>query len=280
MKAVVYCVKVFSSNCDAGNLAGVVPDATGLSDADMKRVAAWVGASETAFVFPSSHADPAIRWFSPTTEVRMCVHATIAAAGVLLREALAGRRLIRFKSGSNSLLVRVAGSNLFVRVPGYRVGTTAVRVEAISQALRIDRDVIVGEPKTIALAGDTELVVEVRDLQTLHGLVPDRETYSHLCRRARVGGISVCATEVLDRSNDLHMREFAPCYGYLEDPVCGVGAGAVVVSLRRRFQNKNHVRVEQGISLKTPGVVFVAIRRRRLAIGGDYIICDQHHLNI
>src|SRR5207245_1968184 len=121
MKTVVHRVKVFSSNCQGGNLAGVVPDARGLSAADMKRVAAGVGGSETAFIFPSGSGDLQIRWFSPTTEVRMCIHATIAAAGVLLRGALVRRRLITFKSLNGALLVRVDDGRVFVRVPRYQV---------------------------------------------------------------------------------------------------------------------------------------------------------------
>ena len=83
-----------------------------------------------------------------------------------------------------------------------------------------------------------------------------------------------------ERANDLHLREFAPCYGYLEDPVCGLGAGAVAVCLRRRFHGKKYVRVEQGVFLNTPGVVFVAISRRGVAIGGHYVFCGQQEVTV
>jgi predicted PhzF superfamily epimerase YddE/YHI9 len=163
MKTVVYRVKAFSSSCDGGNLAGVVPDGRELSAADMQRVAASAGASETAFIVPSSHGDLPIRWFSPTTEV---------------------------------------------------------------------------------------------------------------------GGISICTYRVFERANDLHLRKCAPRYGYLEVPVCGLGAGAVAVCLRRRFHGKKYVRIEQRVFLNTPGVVFVAIRKRAIAIGGHNMLCGQHDVTV
>lgn len=78
----VYKIKSFSENPHEGNLAGVVTNAEYLSDNEMQNIAAKVGASETAFIFPSVNADVRIRWFTPNTEVGICVHATIAALGI------------------------------------------------------------------------------------------------------------------------------------------------------------------------------------------------------
>lgn len=80
---IIHKVKSFSNNPHMGNLAGVVTNAENLTDVEMQQIAAKVGASETAFILPSKNADIRIRWFTPNTEVGMCVHATIAALGVL-----------------------------------------------------------------------------------------------------------------------------------------------------------------------------------------------------
>src|SRR5690349_21078056 len=75
----VYIVNAFSQQGNGGNPAGVVPDAQGLSDAQMQSIANQVGASETAFILPSDNATHYVRFFTPTVEVDLCGHATIAS---------------------------------------------------------------------------------------------------------------------------------------------------------------------------------------------------------
>jgi PhzF family phenazine biosynthesis protein len=70
----------FSADPAGGNPAGVVLDATGLGDAEMQRVAAEVGYSETAFLTPDGDGHFEVRYFSPKAEVPFCGHATIASA--------------------------------------------------------------------------------------------------------------------------------------------------------------------------------------------------------
>src|SRR4051812_9026181 len=68
----------FSDRPEGGNPAGVVLDATGLGDAEMQRIAADVGYSETAFVLGVNGDELDVRYFSPLAEVPFCGHATIA----------------------------------------------------------------------------------------------------------------------------------------------------------------------------------------------------------
>ena len=70
----------FSSDPADGNPAGVVLDATGATDAEMRAVAAEVGFSETAYLFPRGGGAFDLRYFSPLAEVPFCGHATIATA--------------------------------------------------------------------------------------------------------------------------------------------------------------------------------------------------------
>src|SRR4051794_11392731 len=75
----------FTDSPDGGNPAGVVLDATELSDAEMQQIAKDVGYSETAFVVPRADGEYDVRYFSPEAEVPFCGHATIAT-GVALAE--------------------------------------------------------------------------------------------------------------------------------------------------------------------------------------------------
>ncbi|HEX8864792.1 MAG TPA: PhzF family phenazine biosynthesis isomerase, partial [Lentzea sp.] len=74
----------FTKDPEGGNPAGVVLDASGLSDDEMLVIAAKVGYSETAFVLPSGKGrEFDVRYFSPKAEVPFCGHATIATAVAL-----------------------------------------------------------------------------------------------------------------------------------------------------------------------------------------------------
>ena len=87
-----YVVDAFSTGPFTGNPAAVVCDAAGLDDDTMRRIAAEFNLSETTFFLPPkiSHSDPEvdlsvrIRWFTPTVEVDMCGHATVAGVHALV----------------------------------------------------------------------------------------------------------------------------------------------------------------------------------------------------
>ena len=85
-------VDAFTDTPLAGNPAGVVVQADGLTDKQMQGIAREVAASETAFILPSStpDADLRVRWFTPGTEVPLCGHATIAAFHALAEEGMFG----------------------------------------------------------------------------------------------------------------------------------------------------------------------------------------------
>src|SRR6056297_1630645 len=93
-------VDAFTTDPLSGNAAGVVPDADGLSTEQCQAIARELAVSETAFLSPSTDADRQIRYFTPTQEVDLCGHATIAAHAVLHDEG-------QLSAGSHSLATAV-----------------------------------------------------------------------------------------------------------------------------------------------------------------------------
>ena len=81
----VYWVNAFTLEPFTGNPAVVVPDASDLSDDQMQRIAREMNCSETVFVLrpTDTEADLRLRWFTPTQEVPLCGHATVAAMHIL-----------------------------------------------------------------------------------------------------------------------------------------------------------------------------------------------------
>ncbi len=82
----VYIVNAFTEEKFGGNPAAIVPLKTWLSEKTMQQVAAQNNLSETAYIIPKGD-DYEIRWFTPTVEVDLCGHATLASAHVLFRSS-------------------------------------------------------------------------------------------------------------------------------------------------------------------------------------------------
>lgn len=264
-------VKSFSENPTAGNLAGVVANAQSLTEIDMQNIAAEVGACETAFILPSSRADVRIRWFTPNSEVGMCVHATIAALGVLKNRNELASSTISVETKNVILECQISGNNIFIKVPDYQKVSSQIDISTILPILPIDAHKIIGEPGIIKIFADLELIIEVDSFETLRNLSPSQDRYSEICNTLGVTGISIFTKETLDSKNQIHTREFAPLYGYLEDPICGTAAGAICT-----YINENKcIRVEQGHFCDTSGVIMVEQEAPGIIwVGGTYCIID------
>lgn len=112
MKPQVYHVDAFTSVPFRGNSAGVVLHADGLSEAQMQLIARELRHSETAFLLTSDDSDVRIRYFTPTVEVPICGHATVAAHYVrakvlglgnstVWQTSLAGRHRVDIEASDN-----------------------------------------------------------------------------------------------------------------------------------------------------------------------------------
>lgn len=121
----------------------------------------------------------------------------------------------------------------------------------------------------------------VRQLSTLERLAPSVDKYSEICRSAGVTGICLFARQSYSGIHDVHMREFAPLYGYLEDPLCGMAAGCVLTFLRASGELVDFIKVEQGQFCGTSGTIFA---RHDPAtgtwIGGEYTLGEALEVGV
>ena len=141
----VYLVNAFTTAPFAGNPAGVVTRADGLSGADMQALAREIAQTETCFVMqgPGAGVDYHLRWFTPTTEVELCGHATVAAYTCLAAEG-------RIPLGGTPTHIRHATRRgvLSVWVAGEGCRATNVAMSAGVASLRAAPD----DPSTAARA--------------------------------------------------------------------------------------------------------------------------------
>jgi PhzF family phenazine biosynthesis protein len=101
----IYQVDAFTDHIFGGNPAAVIPLKEWLSDATLQNIASENNLSETVFIVPSTTSDFHIRWFTPTFEVRLCGHATLATAHVLWHHLNFPKKEVSFESLSGILIV-------------------------------------------------------------------------------------------------------------------------------------------------------------------------------
>ncbi|MEJ8566097.1 PhzF family phenazine biosynthesis protein [Elongatibacter sediminis] len=283
----IWRVNAFTDTPFTGNPAGVVPDAEGLSEARMQAIAREVNdISETAFILPprTADADLRLRFFTSTTEVDLCGHATISALFTLhWRGDLGGdtpSRTIRAETpvGALTLGLEFRDGELQWAVmeqlePEFAPATGAQHAASV---LGLPESAIAPEPPIgCCRTGIWVCYVPLTSLDALAGIRLERERIELLWPE-NPDFAGVYAFTLID--DHLTQGRFfsLPRYGILEDPVTGTasgGLGAYLMQHGRVAQNGELV-ARQGHEMGRPGVVHVtrnsngrmSIRGRAVAV--------------
>jgi len=268
----VYQVDAFTKEKLAGNPAGVVPDAQGLSEAQMQKLARELNNSETAFLFPGvpGEYDVQIRFFTPTREVPICGHGTIASHVIRSMElGLDSARVVQ-KSGAGLFSVdveKVDGDYQIVMSQGKAAISeplTQAQQDRLLIALGVTREDLRPDcPLVSASTGASKVMVGLKSLKKLHSLTPDLEALKTLSAEVGSNGyhvFAVCPGE----SPLVHGRMFGPANGVAEDPVTGVAngpMGAYLVHFGVIPAEGDEVRftAAQGEAMGRPGTMEVRV---------------------
>ncbi len=228
MTADVLRYAAFTDHGQGGNPAGIVLDATDLTDTNMLAIAADVGYSETAFLTPTGQsARFGMRYFSPRAEVAFCGHATIASAVALAERAGPGAITLDTVAGPVTVATRETLDGLTASLTSVPTRTTAAADGLVSRALDIlgwDRDEMDDRyPPHIAYAGNDHLVLAAATRERLADLDYDFPALELLM--AEQGWTTVhlfwAETPTL-----FHARNPFPPGGVVEDPATGAAAAA------------------------------------------------------
>ena len=201
-------VDAFTHVAFAGNPAAVCVLTEPTTEAWMQSVAREMKHSETAFCIPQKHGSFGLRWFTPEGEVRLCGHATLAAAHVLWEEGwLEHRKTARFSTLSGELTAAPSGRVIeldFPSRPPSEVEAPAGLLDALDVAPSwIGRDV-------------EDYVVLLADEAAVKACNPD---FGPL-RAIETRGVIITAPATQENV-DFVSRFFAPRFGIDEDPVTG-----------------------------------------------------------
>jgi PhzF family phenazine biosynthesis protein len=205
MELDIYQVAAFTDGPFGGNPAAVIPLERWIDDDLMQRIAAENNLSETAFFVPTGSAEWQIRWFTPSVEVPLCGHATLASAAVIRDKLGQTSWPITLHSASGALIVDVENDGFVLDFPANR--PTPVDAPAgLGAALSTNEfEMLRGRDILMAVLADEAAVAE---------LDPDFPALARIVEHGLV--VTAPGDEV-----DFVSRFFAPAIGINEDPVTG-----------------------------------------------------------
>lgn len=206
----LYQIDAFAREVFKGNPAAVCPLDAWLDDALMLSLAAENNLSETAFVVPdvTGEADYGLRWFTPTAEMDLCGHATLASAWVLFHERGFERDVVTFTTRSGILTVSRSDEGLLTMdFPQSKV-MPAPHPEPLQAAL--------GCPAREFLRAKNGMNIAVLD-----SAAAVQNVQVNLAAVVALGGDGLVVTAPGEGDVDFVSRYFAPHVGIPEDPVTG-----------------------------------------------------------
>jgi PhzF family phenazine biosynthesis protein len=249
MRTRIFQVDAFTTRLFAGNPAAVMLLREFPPDVEMQAVAAENNLAETAFLVPDG-TDYRLRWFTPTVEVPLCGHATLASAAVVMERLEPGRVSVVFHSKSGPLTV--------ARVPGgYVMDFPSRRSETIPTPAEISR--ALGVTPTEVLVNQFNYMAVLESHQQVRSLNPDLAAIARLDR----GGVIVSAPG--NGTYDFVSRYFAPAKGIPEDPVTG-SAHCMLLPYWSRRLGRSEVRAYQ--ASKRGGELICRLAGERVQLQG------------
>jgi PhzF family phenazine biosynthesis protein len=295
----IYQVDAFTKNKFEGNPAGVVANADGLTDSQMQAIARELNNAETAFILSptASDHDVWIRFFTPTTEVPSCGHATIAAHYIRATENNLSSCSIQQRIGIGVLPVEIIKDN-----SGYRIIMTQGKVELsdpietenqtdiISALGLFPHDLDKRCPIQIASTGHSKVMIGIKSRDTLNTLQPDLMRLTTISKKIGCTGYFVFTLDSDDSEILTHGRMFAPAIGIPEDPVTGnangpLGAYLVHNSILEVPNGSITFKGKQGEAIGRPGIVTVTVevkegRPYKVQVSGSAIIAFKTEIEL
>lgn len=206
MQQSVFVVDAFANKPFSGNPAAVCLLEAPIPENEMRAIAAEMNLSETAFVI-TSQRPYSLRWFTPTSEVKLCGHATLASAHVIWEQALSKDETLEFSTLSGILKARRLSSGIQLDFPREPVSSCDFPPELVES---------LGVVPIFTGKTDVRYFAELSSEKEVRDLNPDISKLV-TCPPGRV-----VVTAISDNpSYDFISRYFAPGVGVPEDPVTG-----------------------------------------------------------
>ena len=289
-------VDVFASEPLTGNPLAVVPDAEGLDEVTLMRIAREFNQSETTFLVPPtrSGADWRLRSFTAAgVEVFGAGHNALGAWWWLAeagRLALTGPRTVFAQElGDRVLPLEIVceggqptGIGMVQAAPSF--GAVVTESVALATALRLAKGDLWLErlPAQVVSTGAAHLLVPLRTRAAVDRAQPDAERLASLLRSVRGQGCYLFCLEPLDPAATAYTRFFNPTVGIAEDPATGSAAGPLACHLAAHgvVGAEAEVVIEQGHAMARPGRIEVSLRQGQVRIFGRAVVVAEGTLRV
>jgi len=279
-------IDAFTDEPFRGNPAGVVYSDE-LSTEKMQLIAREFNVSETAFISKSNDADFNLRWFTPTVEVKLCGHATVASIHYLLQQGIIQENsFITFKTLSGILKCSSKNGIHSLSIPIPELKIFEGNKQEIIKALNGEK-AINAEKFPFILDDGGYLYISVSSLTDLMNIKSNfRELLDLSIARKGYDAFTLFTTETIEKDNQAHLRFFTPYYGIDEDPVTGSANGPLLLVLRKlglieENTEGNTYTFEQGDVLGRKGRVNVSYSpsKNELTISGKAVTVFKGELS-
>ncbi|MBN1310123.1 MAG: PhzF family phenazine biosynthesis protein [Anaerolineae bacterium] len=296
---------VFTEVIFGGNPVAVFPEAEGLSDDEMQKIAREMNLSETTFVLPptDTNADVRVRFFTPSSELPFAGHPTIGTHIVLAHlgryEITGPVTRVWQQVGIGTLPVDLitdsnGATNRAVMTQGEaRHGAIFDDKAQIAKALGLQKaDIHPDLPVQVFSTGLPGLIIPLNSLDAIQRIALNIELFNRICRVTSVTGAEVFTLETLDKAHHAHVRNFDPLVGVYEDPATGSMAGALGAYLLANnvFEyepesSTTHMVLEQGYEMNRPSLIEVEVdiadeAISQVRVGGQAVILIEGELTI
>jgi trans-2,3-dihydro-3-hydroxyanthranilate isomerase len=261
---------VFTDRPFGGNPLAVIPDASGLAEDVLQKVAREFNFSETTFVLPP--ADPShtarVRIFTPTSELPFAGHPVIGTA-VALAARGAGPGMV-LELGVGPVEVHAVGGSVRFTT---RRGLTRLAEpdpELVADCLGLDPSDL-ATPPVIASIGLPVVLVELASVEALIAAAPNMASFRRAADRyaSDVAGFGLYL--YVREGQHLRARMFAPLLGIAEDPATGSAAATLAAHLAEGEDGAAQYSLTQGVEMGRPSRIEVAVSGGAITVAGQAV---------
>lgn len=291
-----FIADAFTDELFGGNPAGVVyiPEGADFPDDEiMRKTAAELRYSETAFIKKLGDKKYHIRYFTPAAEVDLCGHATIATFYTLYASGLIEvEDVCDFKTLAGDLQAQVTDTGVMMdmgEAKSFGLIDSEDALEELYKLMGADSAEVpeyAGEmlyPEMVS-TGLKDILMAVKDLDALNALKPDMKALSALSERMDVTGVHAFTMNAPD--GEIHCRNFAPLYDIPEEAATGTSNGALTYYLYERGlikEGRENLFI-QGEAMGRPSRIHSRLTEREgrvhIQVGGEAAILAEGVINI
>lgn len=291
----LYIVDAFTDQVFGGNPAGVVYIPAGADfpdDETMRKTAAELRYSETAFLKELGDKKYHVRYFTPAAEVDLCGHATIATFYTLMKNGkISAGDTCDFKTLAGDLQVLVTETGVLMdmgEAKTFGLIDSPEKMEEVCRVMGAKSCAPEFEGQTLypelVSTGLTDIMMPVEDMAALNGLAPDMKALSDLSAAYEVTGVHAFT---LSEPDGVHCRNFAPLYDIDEEAATGTSNGALTYYLYKRGIVKpgaDNLFI-QGESMDRPSKISSRLTVKEdgsvlIRVGGGAAILAEGEINI